>query len=181
MDFSKTLNGFVKIVTWISLSWAYRLARFCKVPPYKTAPRWQEGQKVSEINQAGEKRQIGQICTFQFFNLIFSSLTCRKEIIGHMVGVARIEGWKCHLSIDKTLKKIFLQKVWFSTINIKHIPVCRALKDQPVLGMGSSGAVKIDKYLEWAPTGWSAHTKRVKFLKHFEEEKRFCFYHCQVI
>ena len=33
-------------------------------------------------------------------------------------------------------------------INIKHIPVCRALKDQPVLGMGSSGAVKIDKYLE---------------------------------
>ena len=105
MDLSKTLNWFVKIVTWISLSWAYRLARFCKVPPYKTAPRWQEGQKVSEINQAGEKRQIGQICTFQFSNLIFSSLTCRKEIIGHMLGVARIEGWKCHLSIDKTLKE----------------------------------------------------------------------------
>ena len=60
---------------------------------------------MSEINQAGEKRQIGQICTFQFSNLIFSSLTCRKEIIGHMLGVARIEGWKCNLSIDKTLKE----------------------------------------------------------------------------
>ena len=36
----------------------------------------------------------------------------------------------------------------------------KILKDQPVLGMGSSGAVKIDKYLEWAPTGWSAHTKK---------------------
>ena len=52
-----------------------------------------------------KKRQIGQICTFQFSNLIFSSLTCRKEIIGHMLGVARIEGWKCNLSIDKTLKE----------------------------------------------------------------------------
>ena len=158
MDFSKTLNGFVIIFTWISLSWAYRLARFCKVPPYKTAPRWQEGQKVSEINQAGEKRQIGQICTFQFSNLIFSSLTCRKEIIGHMLGVARREGWKCNLSIDKTLKhqrKKYKYKASFSPINIKRIPVCRALKDQPVLGMGSSGAVKILKILKDTLKYWT--------------------------
>ena len=97
-----------------------------------------------------KKRQIGQICTFQFSNLIFSSLTCRKEIIGRMLAMARIEGWKCHVSIDKTLKEknISTYKVSFFPINIKRIPVCRALKDQPVLGIGSSGTVKILKMLK---------------------------------
>ena len=140
---SKLIHGFL-LVERIA---QHTLAR---CPHTKLHPSDRRGRRCQKSIKLEKKRQIGQICTFQFFNLIFSSLTCSKEIIGHMVGVARIEGWKCHLSIDKTLKEknISTYKVSFFPINIKRIPVCRALEDQPVLGMGSSGAVKILKILK---------------------------------